>query len=68
MTRWKKEIRKKGVKLECDYPMIPFDLGPVTVLGVYDCKDWPGVIVEYNVDVVKILIGRNGKLYHEVEV
>lgn len=25
MTRWKKEIRKRGIKLECDYPYLPFD-------------------------------------------
>ena len=25
MNRLKKEIRKKGVMLECDYPFLPFD-------------------------------------------
>ena len=25
MNRLKKEIRKKGVKLECDYPFMPYD-------------------------------------------
>lgn len=26
MNRFKKELRKKGVKLECDYPWMPFEL------------------------------------------
>ena len=26
MNRFKEELRKKGVKLECDYPHMPFEL------------------------------------------
>lgn len=27
MNRFKKELRKKGVKLECDYPYMPYRVG-----------------------------------------
>ena len=31
MTRFKKELRKRGVKLECDYPYLPFELVGTTL-------------------------------------
>ena len=31
MNRFKKELRKQGVKLENDYPWLPFDMGSVTL-------------------------------------
>ena len=34
MTKWKNVLRSKGIKMECDYPMIPFN----DIQGVY-----PGV-------------------------
>lgn len=34
MNRFKKELRKKGFKLECDYPFLPYDVNAITVEGV----------------------------------
>lgn len=34
MNRFKKELRKQGVKLENDYPWLPFDCGSVTLESV----------------------------------
>lgn len=34
MTRYKKELRKRGWKLEIDYPWLPFEKGHVTIEGV----------------------------------
>lgn len=31
MNRFKKELRKKGIKLECDYPYLPFEEGGLTI-------------------------------------
>lgn len=35
MNRFKKYVRSKGYKLECDYPYIPFDIGSQSIEGVY---------------------------------
>lgn len=48
MNRFKKEIRKRGVKLECDYPMIPFNgleavivhADEACVSEYHDCAGW----------------------------
>ena len=34
MNRFKKELRKKGIKLECDYPFIPYEMKHVTLEAV----------------------------------
>lgn len=31
MNRFKKELRKKGIKLECDYPWLPYEGKYVTL-------------------------------------
>lgn len=66
MNRLKKEFRKRGIKLECDYPMIPYDEGSQSVLGVYVNCELPKVIIEYNSLAVNCFLLRNGKLYFEV--
>ena len=67
MTRWKKEIRRKGFKLENDYPMIPFDLGSQSVLGVYVniLIDGIQVLTEYNSLVAEAIIDRAGCIEYD---
>ena len=31
MTRFAKELRKRGYKLECDYPWLPYDIGSSSI-------------------------------------
>ena len=31
MTRYNKELRKSGYKLECDYPWLPFEQGSIEI-------------------------------------
>ena len=60
MTKWKKEIKKHGFKLENDYPMIPFNLGSQSVLGVYVniLHDGLQILTEYNSLVSEAVIDR----------
>lgn len=68
MTKWKKEIRRHGFKLENDYPMIPFDLGSQSVLGVYVniLHDGLQILTEYNSLVSEAVIDRSGKVNYEI--
>lgn len=34
MTRYKKELRKHGYRLECDYPCLPYQINGITLEGV----------------------------------
>ena len=34
MTRYDKELRKRGYKLECDYPWLPYEVGNITIKAV----------------------------------
>ena len=34
MTRYDKELRKRGYKLACDYPRLPFRQGSITIESV----------------------------------
>lgn len=56
MNRFKKEIRKRGIKLECDYPYIPYN-GLETVI-VHSDK---AIISEYHVCAgwVKTIVNRD---------
>ena len=63
MTRYKKYIKEKGFKLEHDYPMIPFDLGSQSILGVYVMvNDDIRILTEYNSLVSEAVIDRAGKI------
>ena len=67
MTRWKKEIRSKGFKLENDYPMIPYDLGSQSILGIYTniIIDGLQILTEYNSLVCEAIIDRAGNIEYE---
>ena len=67
MTRYKKYIKEKGFKLEHDYPMIPFDLGSQSILGVYvmlnnDIR----ILTEYNSLVSEAIIDRTGSIEYNI--
>ena len=67
MTRWKKQIRKKGFKLEHDYPMIPYDCGSQSILGIYVniLIDGIQVLTEYNSLVTEAVIDRSGNIEYD---
>lgn len=68
MTKWKNEMRKRGVKFENDYPCIPFDAGSQSVLGVYASKDEPKVIIEYSSLVSIVRLQKNGTLKVDIDM
>ena len=67
MTRYKKYIKEKGFKREHDYPMIPFDLGSQSVLGVYVMvNDDIRIMTEYNSLVSEAVIDRAGAIEYNI--
>ena len=64
MTKYKKVIRKHGFKLENDFPMIPYDCGSQSILGVYTniLIDGLQILTEYNSLVTEAIIDRNGNI------
>lgn len=64
MTKWKKEIKRHGFKLENDFPMIPYELGSQSILGVYVniITDGLQILTEYNSLVAEAVIDRAGKI------
>lgn len=68
MTRWKKQIKNKGFKLETDYPMIPFDLGSQSILGIYTNIIIEGlqILTEYNSLLCEAVIDRSGKIEYNI--
>ena len=64
MTRYKKEIKRHGFKLESDLPMIPYDCGNQNILGIYVNLISEGIqiLTEYNSLVSEAVIDRAGKI------
>ena len=67
MNRFKKELRKKGVKLECDYPMLPclikgkpFEPGYIFVDGVSVDAEKAEFTVHLNILDQRTRVLRNG--------
>lgn len=68
MNRFKKELRKKGVKLECDYPMLPyfikgkscFEVGYIFVDGVSVDAEKAEFTVHLNILNQRTRVLRNG--------
>ena len=73
MNRVKKEIRKKGIKLESDYPYLPyyikgkscFDRGYICVEGVTVDSENATVTRDLNIINEKYKLLRNGRLVME---
>ncbi len=75
MNRFKKEIRRKGIKLEADYPWLPyfikgksvFERGYIFVDGV-TVKTETATIYRYlNIGVEVITMKRNGDLETDLQ-
>lgn len=64
MTRYKKEIKKHGFRLENDFPMIPYECGSQSILGIYVNLISEGIqiLTEYNSLVAEAIIDRTGKI------
>lgn len=68
MNRFKKEIRKKGIRLESDYPWMPyyikgnspFDVGNICVECVSINAENATVTTVYNTLVTRVRMNRNG--------
>jgi hypothetical protein len=59
MTRFKKELRRLGVKLESDYPWLPFEgIQAVTVV-----QEYAQVGIHHTGISTIWQMGRDGKLY-----
>lgn len=64
MTRYKKEIKKHGFRLEHDLPMIPYDCGSQSILGIYVniISEGLQILTEYNSLISEAVIDRAGKI------
>ena len=63
MNRFKKEVRKKGIQLESDYPWLPYEVSHnIYVEGVYVNASTAIVVEGTNVMNVKYVMTRSGEL------
>ena len=74
MNRLKKELKKKGIKLECDYKWLPYytkgDFGKpgnICVEGVSVVSNTATVYIFYNVIVEKLTMNRSSELVKQYE-
>ena len=66
MNRFKKEIRKKGIRLESDYPWLPYEVSHnIYVEGVYVNASTATVIEGTNVIDIKHVMTRSGEIIQE---
>lgn len=73
MNRIKKEFRRKGLKLECDYEHLPyyikgqscFDVGNICIESVAVKSETATAVVITNTMVEIITMGRDGQLTSE---
>ena len=68
MTRYKNYIKSKGFKLEHDFPMIPYDCGSQSILGIYVqvLSEGLQILTEYNSLVSEAVIDRAGKIEYDM--
>ena len=67
MNRLKKELRKKGFRLESDYPVLPYlaregQYNSLYIDGVYVNSELAIITIYYNVDVCSEKLNRDGSL------
>lgn len=63
MNRFKKEVRKRGVKLENDYMYMPIDIGNNLVLDSVIVKsERAKVSLYFTCGVITYMMDRSGKL------
>lgn len=59
MTRFQKEIRKRGIKTEKDYPWLPYDLDGVSIEGIVVNSEKCRVKIFYNVGTMVTTFSRS---------
>lgn len=64
MTRYKKYLKSKGFKLECDYPIIPDPETYLTDVLVDITNEYIAVTDVYAMGAFTALIGRDGNIYY----
>ena len=62
MNRFKKEIRKKGIKLESDYPWLPYDNSTMTVGAVNVNTETATVKIYYTSIIMRYVMRNDGAL------
>lgn len=65
MNRFKKELRKKGFKLESDYEYLPYKLEGYTYIlldSVFVNSERATIVEFYNVDTLHYEMLRNGEI------
>lgn len=64
MNRYKKYIRTKGYRLESDFPMMPFQVGHVSLLGVEVsvCNNGVKILSHYDFGTLSTVIDRKGNI------
>ena len=64
MTKYKEYLRKKGIRLACDFPYMPYDNGTQSIIDVWTkCSDNNIVVfIEYSSLVVCEIIDKKGKM------
>lgn len=68
MTRYKNYIKSKGFRLEHDLPMIPYECGSQSILGIYVqvLSEGLQILTEYNSLVSEAVIDRAGKIEYDM--
>lgn len=61
MTRFQKEIRKRGIKTEKDYPYLPYDINGGTIEGIVVNSEKCRVKIYYNVGTMITTFSRSMK-------
>lgn len=67
MNRFKKYIRTKGIKLESDYPWLPYDYKNITVEGVRVDSENAVVIQYLNVGTSYTYFNCNGVVNYDFD-
>ena len=65
MNRFKKELRKKGIKLACDFDFLPFEVSHSSHIYIDDIvvnTERASVTTIYNTLVDTIILKRDGSL------
>ena len=67
MNRFKKYVRTKGIKLECDYPWLPYDYQNIAVEGVSVDSENAVVIQYLNVGTSYAYFKQDGAINYDFD-
>lgn len=66
MNRFKKELRKKGIKLACDFEFLPFEVSHSNNIYIDDVivnTENASITIVYNTLVDTVILKRDGSLW-----